>query len=130
MPDPGPDPAAEPAPAAEPQAPKARSLDADALSAVLREHDRELQRCYEDAVVAQLMAATNAAPSDPAPVRLDVELTVEATGAVGKLTLGGDAPQAMRDCARNAIQAWHFPAATAPTEVRFPMVFQPNIVRQ
>ena len=77
-----------------------------------------------------LAALETAAPSDPAPVRLDVELTVEAAGSVGKLSLGGDAPQAMRDCARNAIAAWHFPAATAPTDVRFPMVFQPNIVRQ
>ena len=97
---------------------------------MLREHDGELQRCYEDAVVAEILRAGNDPAPDPAPVRLDAELTIDPSGTVSKLALRGDAPDAMRSCAQTAIQSWRFPTASAPTEVRFPMVFQPNIVRR
>ena len=129
-PSPRPDPNPDPNPDPSPNAPAAAGLDSSALSAVLREHDAELQRCYEDAVVAELMKAGSAPAADPAPVRLDAEITIATSGTVEKLTLRGDASDAMRTCAQKAIQAWKFPSATAPTEVRFPMVFQPNIVRQ
>jgi serine/threonine-protein kinase len=105
-------------------------LDQSALSNVLRAHDAALQRCYEDLIVAQLMNPGTAPPTDPAPVRLDVQLTVAPDGTVAKLELTGDAPEAMRACARTEIQSWRFPPATAPTELRVPMVFQPNVVRQ
>jgi hypothetical protein len=105
-------------------------LDADVISSALRAHDLELQRCYEDAVVAELMRAGDAPQAEPQPVRLDAELTIDPSGAVQHLELRGDAPEAMRTCTRAAIQGWHFPAAQGPTDIRFPMVFQPNVVRR
>jgi hypothetical protein len=70
-----------------------------------------------------------AAPADPGPVRLDAELSVEPSGNVGAIELHGEAPDPLRRCLDSAIRNWRFPSAKAPTSVRFPMVFQPNIVR-
>jgi hypothetical protein len=125
-------PPAKPAqpPPAPPEAP-AVGLAADVIAAALRAHDGELQRCYEDSVIAELTAAQAAPQQDPAPLRLDAELTIDPAGSVSKLELRGDgAPEAMRSCARAAIQSWKFPVAKAATDIRFPMVFQPNIVRR
>ena len=108
----------------------AAGLAADVISSALRAHDGELQRCYEDSVIAELTAAQAPSQQDPAALRLDAELTIDPAGTVSKLELRGDIPEAMRGCARAAIQSWKFPVAKAPTDIRFPMVFQPNIVRR
>ena len=127
---PAPAPNSAPTPPTVTIAAPSKRLDSDVVSGVLRAHDGELQRCYEDAVVAALMKQGSQPGADPAPIRLDAELEINPAGDVRDVTLRGAAPDAMLACARTAIRAWRFPAAGDPTSVRVPMVFQPSIVRQ
>jgi hypothetical protein len=99
-----------------------------ALSSVLRARQPELQRCYEDIVVASLLQHGDRAAT-PTPVRLDAALEINPQGDVRDVTLEGAAPDAMRECAQKAMRAWRFPAADGPTSLRVPIVFQPNIVK-
>jgi hypothetical protein len=94
-------------------------------------HDRqpELQRCYEDVVVAALLQRGTQGAVDPAPVRLDAALEINPAGDVRDVKLDGAAPDAMRDCARKSILSWRFPSSGGPTSLRVPIVFQPNIVK-
>jgi hypothetical protein len=97
---------------------------------VLGEHQAELRRCYEDAVVPLLMKASEGAPSatQPKPCKLDVSLRIAQDGSVQAVDLHGDAPEIMRPCAEHAIRAWRFPSGDAATEISFPVVFQPSVI--
>jgi len=105
-------------------------LDAEHLSQVLREHDRELQRCYEDAVIATLMRAAAEKPEQIQPLHLDFELDVGAAGEVGRVVVHGDASQDMRACVTRAISSWKFPNSQGSTQLRFPVIFQPKVVQR
>ena len=106
------------------------ALDAAALSDVMQRHDGELQRCHEEAVVALLMQPGARAPDAIGPMRLDVELDVSPSGAVERVALEGGAGAEMKRCATSAMMSWRFPNSSGPTQVRFPVIFQPNIVRR
>ena len=131
--------AVEPAPAptaaaAAPVAPAAAAAapaktSSAALAAVLAAHQGELERCYQESMVAALMKPGAADAPAPASLRLDVELAIDPGGGVRDVTLRGDAPPDMRRCASDAMHAWRFPAADAPSSVMFPVVFQPTVVK-
>jgi hypothetical protein len=58
-----------------------------------------------------------------------VQLEVAAAGEVTSVALDGAASAAMKQCASAAIRSWRFPHGAASTHVRFPVVFQPSIIR-
>jgi hypothetical protein len=95
----------------------------------MQSHDAELQHCYEEAVVSALMRAGGTA-QPVEPLRLDIEIEVAASGDVQSAELRGDASPEMSRCMRDSIRAWRFPPASAPTQVRFPVIFQPTIVQR
>jgi serine/threonine-protein kinase len=106
------------------------TLDSAAISRALQDHDRDLQRCYEDQVAADLMRPASANAPPPAPVRMDAEFEVDPAGAVQKLSLTGEASEALKRCVDATMTRWEFPRSAGTTEVRFPIVFQPNIVQR
>jgi hypothetical protein len=123
-------PSAAPPSTVMPAAPTPAALGADALSDVLKHHESELQRCYEEAVIATLMQPGASAPGEIGPLRLDVELDISPEGAVERVDLQGDANPEMKRCATQAMTAWRFPNSAGPSQVRFPVIFQPNIVQR
>jgi serine/threonine-protein kinase len=123
-------PSSAPRSAVLPSAPAPTALGEGALSDVLTRHESELQRCYEEAVIAVLMQAGASAPGEIGPLRLDVELDVSPEGAVERVELQGDANPEMKRCATQAMTAWRFPNSAGPSQVRFPVIFQPNIVQR
>jgi hypothetical protein len=106
------------------------ALGAEQLSQVLREHDRELQRCYEEAMIATLMRPGAEKGEEIRPLHLDFELEVNATGEVGDVVIHGNASPQLQTCATRAIRSWKFPNSQGSTQLRFPVIFQPNIVQR
>jgi hypothetical protein len=97
---------------------------------VLQRHEGELQRCYEDAVVAELMNASQGVRPAVNAVRLDVQIEIAARGEVDHVELSGEAGADLKKCVTDTILGWRFPAATASTRFRLPVIFQPNIVQR
>jgi hypothetical protein len=121
----------EPAPEAPAQAAAAPSgLASEQLAQVMQSHDAELQRCYEDAVIAALMRDSAGTPPNLQPLRLDVLLEVAAAGDVQSAEVNGDASLEMKRCMTDSIRSWRFPQAGGPTQARFPVIFQPNVVQR
>jgi serine/threonine-protein kinase len=106
------------------------TLSADELSKVLQAHDRDLQRCYEDHVVSELMKPQRTASPPPGPMRLDVEFDVNPSGAVQRLVVKGETNDALERCVADTVALWRFPSTPGTTEVHFPLVFQPNVVQR
>jgi hypothetical protein len=81
-------------------------------------------------VLSTLMQPDASAAGEIAPLRLDVQLEIAPSGEVTRVTLDGAASAAMKHCANDAIRAWRFPKSAGPTHTRFPVVFQPSIIRR
>jgi hypothetical protein len=107
----------------------AKALDASALGNVLQAHQSELQRCYENAVVASL-GAPGAAADTLARVRLDVALALAQSGKVDRVGLTGEAPEELKTCVSQAISRFEFPPSDRPSDLTFPVLFQREIVQR
>ncbi|HET8933569.1 MAG TPA: protein kinase [Polyangiales bacterium] len=103
-----------------------RGLPLSALAPVLSTRQAELDRCLQDSVVAQLLAGARPAPA----YRVDVSLSVAASGQVERVELSGAAPADLSSCLHVQLLAARFPAALSPTEFRYPLVLTPTIVGQ
>jgi tRNA A-37 threonylcarbamoyl transferase component Bud32 len=116
-----------PVPVTAPAPPPAHGLSSEALASVLSTAQGELQRCYEQAMVAALTAGQPPLPA----VAYDVSLRVAPAGRVERAqvtTTSTSAPPAVRACLQGVIDGLHFPTAGAASEARFPVVFQPAVV--
>lgn len=105
-----------------PEAPRvhAGTLEMDEWVPVVRQHQRDLQRCYEHEL--------RATPTLSVHVRARV--VVEMTGSVADdgITYSGDEmPPAMARCVTNQIQTWIFPAPHGgPVTLPIPFGFDPQ----
>jgi hypothetical protein len=96
---------------------------------VLAAHQGELERCYQEAMVAIMMQPGAADAPAPGPLRIDVELAITAAGDVHDVRLRGAAPGDMQRCATTAMRSWRFPQSDTGASVSFPVVFQPTVVK-
>jgi serine/threonine-protein kinase len=122
-----PPPVPAPVPVTAPAPPPAHGLSSEALASVLSSAQGELQRCYEQAMVAALTAGQPPLPA----VAYDVSLRVSPAGRVERAqvtTTSTSAPPSVRACLQGVIDGLHFPTAGAASEARFPVVFQPAVV--
>lgn len=110
--------------AAPPAAPADEPLGPSDLSAALSPKQPELQRCYEDSIADSLVAG---GPT-PAAVRLDVTLTVSASGSVRAVGVRGGASAALVACLRGRLLSARFRRSPERTELVFPVVFQPTVI--
>jgi tRNA A-37 threonylcarbamoyl transferase component Bud32 len=105
-----------------------RPLDSAVLSGVLQAHQPELQRCYENAVVASMGEPGSSAAAALAKVRLDVVLAIAPSGKIDRVVVNGQAPAELKQCATAAITGWTFPASDRASDLSFPVVFQRELV--
>jgi hypothetical protein len=92
-------------------------LDGDAVRATVTTNKPRLQRCYERAIRGQ---------QSPASVRLDVSVTVAASGRVKDVSADGNGPGGLAACIEASVRRWRFPASSAGGPARFPIVFSAN----
>jgi serine/threonine-protein kinase len=112
---------------APPPLPAAHGLSSEALAGVLTAAQGELQRCYEQAMVAALTSGQPALPV----LAFEVSLRVSPEGRVERAqvtTTQREAPAPLRACLQGVIDGLRFPAAGAASDARFPIVFQPAVV--
>jgi hypothetical protein len=98
-------------------APGAGALTAAQLSAVVNGGRKNLQRCYETALRGANSTDT---------VRLDVEISVSASGNVTTVHAAGKNLPGMEECITRTVKMWRFPMSADSTQTRFPLVFQPG----
>jgi hypothetical protein len=92
-------------------------LDGDAVRATVTTNKSRLQRCYERSIRGQ-----QSAPS----VRLDVTVTVAASGRVKDVNAAGSGPGGLAECVEASVRRWRFPASSEGGPARFPIVFSSN----
>ena len=78
----------------------------------------------------RICATAVTAPGRPVALALTVQLAIGADGKVKKVTLEGQAPPELARCLTASIEAFRFPEGAAETQAGFPIVFQPQVVRQ
>ena len=101
-------------------------LPLSALAPVLSARQPELERCLQESAVSQLLAGAERVTT----YRLDVSLSVEATGHVETVELSGPLPAELSRCLRAVLLSATFPAAAQPTLFRYPLVLAPTVVGQ
>ena len=92
-------------------------LDGDAVRSTVTENKPRLQRCYERAIRGQ---------QSPPSVRLDVTVTVAASGRVKNVTAAGSGPGGLAECVEASVRRWRFPASSEGGPAKFPIVFSAN----
>lgn len=92
-------------------------LTAAQLSKVVLKGRKNLQRCYETALRGSGSEDT---------VRMDVEITVSASGNVTRVNAKGKALPGMDTCIERTVKMWRFPNSGETTQTKFPVVFQPG----
>jgi len=92
-------------------------LDGDAVRATVTENKPRLQRCYERAIRGQ---------QSPPSVRLDVTVTVAASGRVKGVNAAGSGPGGLAECVEASVRRWRFPSSSEGGPVKFPIVFSTN----
>ena len=92
-------------------------LDGNAVRGVVTQNKPKLQRCYERAVRGQ---------ATPPSVRMDVTVTVAASGRVKDATAVGDGPGGLAECIVASVRRWRFPASSEGGPAEFPIVFSGN----
>jgi len=92
-------------------------LDGDAVRATVTANKPRLQRCYERSIRGQ-----QSAPS----VRLDVTVTVAASGRVKDVNAAGTGPGGLAECVEASIRRWRFPSSSEGGPAKFPIVFSSN----
>jgi hypothetical protein len=92
-------------------------LDGDGVRATVTTNKPRLQRCYERAIRGQ---------QSPPAVRLDVTITVAASGRVKAVDAAGSAPGGLAECVEASVRRWRFPASAEGGPAKFPIVFSAN----
>jgi hypothetical protein len=92
-------------------------LDGDAVRATVTTNKPRLQRCYERAVRGQ---------QSPPSVRLDVTVTVAASGRVKDVSAVGNGPGGLAECVEASVRRWRFPSSSEGGPAKFPIVFSAN----
>ncbi len=92
-------------------------LDGDGVRATVTTNKPRLQRCYERAIRGQ---------QSPQSVRLDVSVTVAASGRVKEVSADGDGPGGLAECIEASVRRWRFPASSEGGPAKFPIVFSAN----
>ena len=94
-----------------------KPLDGDGVRATVTTNKPRLQRCYERAIRGQ---------QSPPSVRLDVTVTVAASGRVKDVTADGSGPGGLAECIEASVRRWRFPASSEGGPAKFPIVFSAN----
>ena len=94
-----------------------KPLDGDAVRATVTTNKPRLQRCYERAIRGQ---------QSPPSVRLDVSVTVAASGRVKAVNADGSGPGGLAECIEASVRRWRFPASSEGGPAKFPIVFSAN----
>lgn len=92
-------------------------LDGDAVRATVTTNKPRLQRCYERSIRGQQSAPL---------VRLDVTVTVAASGRVKDVNAAGTGPGGLAECVEASVRRWRFPASAEGGPAMFPIVFSSN----
>ncbi len=92
-------------------------LDGDGVRATVTTNKPRLQRCYERAIRGQ---------QSPQSVRLDVSVTVAASGRVKEVNADGNGPGGLAECIEASVRRWRFPASSEGGPAKFPIVFSAN----
>ncbi len=92
-------------------------LDGNGVRATVTTNKPRLQRCYERAIRGQ---------QSPQSVRLDVSVTVSASGRVKEVNAAGDGPGGLAECIEASVRRWRFPASSEGGPAKFPIVFSAN----
>ena len=92
-------------------------LDGDGVRATVTTNKPRLQRCYERAIRGQ---------QSPPAVRLDVTVTVAASGRVKAVDAVGNGPGGLAECVAASVRRWRFPASSDGGPAKFPIVFSAN----
>ena len=92
-------------------------LDGDGVRATVTTNKPRLQRCYERAIRGQ---------QSPPSVRLDVSVTVAASGRVKEVSADGNGPGGLAACIEASVRRWRFPASSEGGPAKFPIVFSAN----
>jgi len=92
-------------------------LDGDAVRATVTANKPRLQRCYERAIRGQ---------QSPPSVRLDVTVTVAASGRVKGVDAAGSGPGGLAECVEASVRRWRFPSSSEGGPAKFPIVFSAN----
>ena len=92
-------------------------LDGDGVRATVSTNKPRLQRCYERAIRGQ---------QSPPSVRLDVTVTVAASGRVKAVDAVGSGPGGLAECVEASVRRWRFPASAEGGPAKFPIVFSAN----
>ncbi|MGB5501553.1 MAG: GYF domain-containing protein [Polyangiales bacterium] len=92
-------------------------LDGDGVRATVTTNKPRLQRCYERAIRGQ---------QSPESVRLDVSVTVAASGRVKDVSADGSGPGGLAECIEASVRRWRFPASSQGGPAKFPIVFSAN----
>jgi hypothetical protein len=92
-------------------------LDGDGVRATVTTNKPRLQRCYERAIRGQ---------QSPESVRLDVSVTVAASGRVKEVSADGAGPGGLAECIEASVRRWRFPASSEGGPAKFPIVFSAN----
>ena len=94
-----------------------KPLDGDGVRATVTTNKPRLQRCYERAIRGQ---------QSPPSVRLDVTVTVAASGRVKDVSADGSGPGGLAECIEASVRRWRFPASSEGGPAKFPIVFSAN----
>ena len=92
-------------------------LGGDGVRATVTTNKPRLQRCYERAIRGR---------QSPPSVRLDVSVTVAASGRVKEVSADGDGPGGLAECIEASVRRWRFPASSEGGPAKFPIVFSAN----
>ncbi len=92
-------------------------LDGDGVRATVTTNKPRLQRCYERSIRGQ---------QSPPSVRLDLTVTVAASGRVKAVDAAGSAPGGLAECVEASVRRWRFPASAEGGPAKFPIVFSAN----
>ena len=92
-------------------------LDGDGVRATVTTNKPRLQRCYERSIRGQ---------QSPPSVRLDVTVTVAASGRVKAVNAVGTGPGGLAACVEASVRRWRFPASSEGGPAKFPIVFSAN----
>jgi hypothetical protein len=92
------------------------ALSQQQLSDVIKAHQSELQQCYERTVPEAAVTG--------APLTLELELSVAASGGVTAAHTRGSNLPALATCVEQVAQTWLFPQAVQTSQLRFPLTFR------
>jgi hypothetical protein len=92
-------------------------LDGDAVRTTVAKNKPRLQRCYERAIRGQ---------QAPSAARLDVTVTVAASGRVKEVSALGSGPGGLAECVEASVRRWRFPSSSEGGPAKFPLVFSPG----